>query len=46
MSKKLEIWGKKVKQKKMPNVNQMECHESEPNLSNDTAVPKGDNLSF
>jgi hypothetical protein len=44
-SKKLDIW-KKWKLKKPSDENQTGCHENEPNLSKDKAMPEGDNISF
>jgi hypothetical protein len=41
-SKKLEI----RKKKELSDENQRECHEIEPNLSKDRAMPAGDNPSF
>jgi hypothetical protein len=34
------------KMKKLSDENQTECHEIEPNLSKDRAMPEGDNPSF
>jgi hypothetical protein len=46
-SKKLEIQENKMwKLKELSDENQTQCHEIEPNPSNDRAMHEGDNPSF
>jgi hypothetical protein len=42
----LEIRKKNVKTERAVDENQKECHEIEPNLSKDRAMPERDNPSF
>jgi hypothetical protein len=45
-SKKLEIRKNKYENWKSRGMKTKQCHEIEPNLSKDRAIPEGDNPSF